>query len=162
MLKEHVTCIEELEKKGPKVQSVGVVKPLEIIDFAPVGNVHYRKLVTKGAQKDLFGGSAIKLDIPKYKYRYVFKDDKEGRIHELLCEDWEVGELYRKCEQYRDMGKYKNEDEVHAKVKEKMLRHITRYDHVYFVAGSHYRFPTYMIVGVLYPKKADFEKEEKR
>lgn len=157
LLIEHTICIEELERKGPKVQSLGVVKPLEIMDFAPVDNTHYEKLVTKGAQRDLFGKSAIKLDIPRYKYRYVFKDDKEGRVHELLCEDWEVGELYRNCEKYRKLGKYKDVAEVHSKVKEKMLSRITKYNHVYFVVGSHYRFPTYMIVGVVYPKKADFQ-----
>jgi hypothetical protein len=135
---------------------LGVVKPLEIMDFTPVDNAHYEKLVTRGAQRDLFGESAIRLDIPKYKYRYIFKDDKEGRTHELLCEDWEVGELYRNCERYREMGKYKDEEEVHLKVKEKMLNRITKYNHVYFIVGSHFRFPTYMIVGVVYPKKADF------
>jgi hypothetical protein len=155
MLKERMTCIEELEKKGPKVQSLGVIKPKKVLDFTPVNNVHYEKLVRKGAQTDLLGNSAVKLDIPKYKYRYEFTDDEEGRVHELLCEDWEVGELYRKCEEYRKEGKYKDEDEVHSKVREKMLGGIANNDHVYFIVGSHYRFSTFMIVGVIYPRKTD-------
>lgn len=157
LLKERKTCIEELEERGPKIKSLGVVKPTEILDFAPTSNPHYEKLVTKSAQMDLFGKPAVKLDIPEYKYRYIFKDDQEGRIHELLCEDWEVGELYRKCEKYREEGKYKDENEVHQKVREKMLYGITKNEHVYFVVGSHYRFPTYMIVGVIYPRKSDLK-----
>lgn len=155
LLKERITCIEDLERKTPKVQSLGVLKPRAMLDFTQVNNANYEKLVTKGAQTDLFGNSAIKLDIPKYKYRYEFTDDEEGRTHELLCEDWEVGELYRKCEAYRREGRYKDEEEVHLKVRKKMLNDITKRDHVYFIAGSHYRFSTFMIVGVVYPRKAD-------
>ena len=94
-------------------------------------------------------------DIPAYKYRYIFKDDTDGRTHELLCEDWEVGELYRKCEQYRKAGKYKDIEEVHQKVRHKMLKAIPKNKHLYFIVGSHYRFPTYMIIGIVYPRKAD-------
>ncbi len=157
LLKKRKSCIEDLEKKGSRVQSLGVVEPTEILDFAPTGNPHYEKLVTKSAQKDLFGKPVVKLDIPEYKYRYIFKDDQEGRTHELLCEDWEVGELYRKCKQYLEIGKYKDQKEVHQKVREKMLQGITKNGRVYFVVGSHYRFPTYMIVGVIYPKKSDLK-----
>lgn len=155
LLKQRVTCIEDLEVKGPRVQSLGVVEPNELLDFAPTSNPHYEALVTKSAQTDLFGQKVVKFDIPKFKYSYIFKDDASGRIHENLCEDWEVAELYRRCEQMRAEGKYKNENEVHQKVKEKMFSSIMKNKHVYFIVGSHYRFPTYMIVGVVYPRKAD-------
>jgi len=156
LLLDRMTCIEELEKKGPRVQSIGTVMPTEIIDFKPVDNKHYQELVTNKAQQDLFGKPALGLEIPKHKYQYVFKDDSTGRTHECLCEDWEVAELYRKCEQYRQQGKYKDENEVHEKVRNKMLHEINKYGHVHFIVGSHYRFPTYMIVGVVYPRKQDF------
>ena len=66
-------------------------------------------------------------------------------------------ELYRKCEEYRKAGKYKDEAEVHEKVREKMLNSIAKNKHLYFIAGSHFRFPTYMVVGVIYPRKADLD-----
>ena len=155
LLKQRLTTIEELEGKGTKVQSLGVVEPTELLDFAPTTNQHYEALVMKTEQTTLTGEKAVKLDIPKFKYRYIFKDDKEGRIHENLCEDWEVAELYRRCEQMRVEGKYKDENEVHQKVKDKMFNSIMKNKHVYFIVGSHYRFPTYMIVGVIYPRKGD-------
>ncbi|MFH1285639.1 MAG: hypothetical protein ABIH99_03580 [Candidatus Micrarchaeota archaeon] len=156
ILKKKISCIEKLEAEGPKKQSMGVVAPTQILNFLPTTNSHYEALLTKSAQRDLFGNSAVKLDIPKYKYRYVFKDEDgaEGRVHELLCEDWEVGELYRKCEDYRKLGKYKDENEVHQKVQEKMLA-IAKTKHIYFIVGSHFRFPTWMIVGVVYSKKSE-------
>jgi hypothetical protein len=155
LLKERVTCIEELEKLGPKTRSLGVVEPREILDFVQTDNPHYEKLVKRGSQENLFGEKAVKLEIPKYKYRYRFKDDIGGIVHETLCEDWEAVELYRHCEQYRKIGKYKDEAEVDQKVKQKMLHDITKNGRVYFVVGSHYRFPSYMVVGVIYPKKDD-------
>jgi len=155
LLQERKTCIEVLEENSPKVQSLGTVEPIEILDFKQVTNEHYQELITRKAQTDLSGKPAVKLEIPKYKYSYVFKDDAEGRTHECLCEDWEVGELYRNCEQRRKEGKYHDEREVYEKVRQKMLYDITKNKRVYFVIGSHYRFPTYMIVGVIYPRKTD-------
>jgi len=155
LLRERLTSIEDLEKKGVNVQSLGVVEPIQILDFAPTTNQHYAELLMKSEQTTLYGEKAVKLDVPKYKYRYIFKDDIEGRIHENLCEDWEVGELYRKCEDYRKKGKYRDEYEVHQKVREKMFNLITKNKHVYFIVGSHYRFSTYLIIGVIYPKKSD-------
>jgi len=154
LLKQRLTTIEELESKGPRVRSLGVLKPKEILGFEPTDNKHYQELVTKKAQLDLFGEPAMKLDVPKYKYRYLFKDDETGRVHELLCEDWEAAELYRHCEDYRKEGKYADENEVHGKMREKMVA-VAKTGHSYFVVGSHYRFPTHMIVGVVYPSKAD-------
>ncbi len=59
----------------------------------------------------------------------------------MLCEDWEVGELYRKCEEYRKQGKYKDENEVHQKVRQRMLERI-KPERAYFVVGSHFLYPT--------------------
>jgi hypothetical protein len=152
LLKARLTTIEELEAKTPKVQSLGVILPSQVLDFVPTDNPHYEEMVTKKAQTTLAGGSAVKLDIPLFKYRYIFKDDNDGREHELLCEDWEAAELYRHCEEYRKQGRYKDESVVHQKVKEKMLGLIGK-GPAYFIVGSHYRFPTYMVIGVIYPKK---------
>lgn len=158
MLKERLTTIEDIEKEGPKNHSLGVIEPKELLDFVPTTNKHYEELVKMSGQSDLSGRKAMKIDIPEYKYRYIFRDIVgEKRAHENLCEDWEVGELYRNCKRYLENGKYKDENEVHQKIKEKMLNRITKNGHFYFVVGSHFRFPTYMIVGVIYPKKSDLQ-----
>jgi len=155
LLKERVTTIEELEMKTPKMESLGVVIPKKVTDFIPADNKHYAELVQKGRQFDLLGNPAIKLEPPKFKYSYKFMDDEEGRMHEILCEDWEAVMLYMNCEKMRKEGKYPDEKTVHDKVKEKMLGDIFRKGRVYFIVGSHFRFPSFMIVGVVYPKKTD-------
>ncbi len=155
ILKGRVTTLEELARKGSKTESLGVIVPKEMIDFKEMDNSHYDESMKKAAQKNLGGERAVRLDIPAYKYQYVFKDDNGRTIHELLCEDWEVGELYRKCEENRKIGKYRDGNEVHQKVREKMLNEIGEKKPLYFIVGTHSRWPTFMIVGVIYPKKTD-------
>ncbi len=104
MLKQRITCIEVLSEKGTKTQSLGVIEPSQILNYSPMSNPQYLRYVTQGAQTDLFGEKAIKLEIPTHKYQYHFRDDP-----------------------YRKLGRYK--DEI--------------------------PFPTYIIVGVVYPKKTD-------
>ncbi len=157
LLVPRIGTIEEIEQKGIIKQSLGVVEPKEVFDFLRSDNPHYEKLVTIGKQLDLFGKPAMKLEPPKFKYSYKFKDDLDGRIHENLCEDWEAVMLYLNCEKMRLDGKYRDEKVVDEKVRQKMLYDIFKNGHVYFIVGSHYRFPTYMIVGVIYPTKGDLE-----
>ncbi|MFA4945938.1 MAG: hypothetical protein WC607_00130 [Candidatus Micrarchaeia archaeon] len=155
LLEPRVQTIEELEEKGARNESLGVVAPHKIYDFLETDNKHYEELLSKKAQRTLDGSQALRLEIPGHKYRYAFTDEENGRVHELLCEDWAVGELHRKCEDYRKNGRYADEKEVFEKVKAKMLG-AARKDGAYFIVGTHYRFNTFMIVGVLYPKKSDF------
>lgn len=110
-------------------------------------------MVMKG-QLTLGGAQAIRVDIPKYKYRFLFKDEPDGSIHEIICEDWELGELYRHCEIYRNQGKYGDEQTVHEKVGLRMLQR-ARLPGAFFVVGTHFRYGTPLIVGVVYPKKTD-------
>jgi len=156
LLKPRLQCLAEIQTKGPRVQSLGVVEAREVLDFVPSDNPHYEKLVTMGKQQDLFGRPALKLEPPLFKYSYRFRDDPSDDIHENLCEDWETVMLYFNCERQLRLGKYPDEKTVHEKVRQKMLTDIFRYGHVYFIVGSHFRFPTFMIVGVIYPKKGDF------
>ena len=75
----------------------------------------------------------------------------------MLCEDWEFGELFRNCKQMMKDGKYPDMATVHQKVTDKMMDIAGR--RPYFILGSHFRFPTYMIIGVIYPKKDERKKE---
>ena len=154
MLLKRITTIKSLEKRGHITVSLGVIKP-EIIDFQPMDNKKYEKVLGMGKQKTLFGKKAYRLEPPEYKSQYIFIDETGEKPHKMLCEDWEIERLYSSCKKYFKEGKYKSMDEVHEKVKDKMLNKITQYGHTYFIVGTHYRFNTYDIVGVIYPKKGD-------
>jgi len=157
LLNPKVTTIEKLSEKSHTEISLGVIKP-KIIDLQSIDNEKYEKLLTKHKQRDLFGKIAT-LEPPEYKYQIIFKDDSDGTKHEILCEDWELGMLYLKCKKYLDLGKYKSIDDVHNKVRQKILEDIQRKEHVYFIVGTHFRFGTYIVIGIIYPKKEDLKEQ---
>ena len=91
---------------------------------------------------------AYKLEPPEHKYQYIFTDE-DSKEHKILCEDWESVMLYFNCKKH-----YSNMEIVHEKVKDKMLK-ISKMARSYFIIGTHYRFNTNIIIGVIYPKKND-------
>ncbi|MBU0636147.1 hypothetical protein KKE06_03920 [Candidatus Micrarchaeota archaeon] len=153
LIKPKITNLSELEKKDHRKVSLGIIKP-KIRDFYEMTNKQFEKWSQQSKQKTLSNQSAQPLEIPqkKYGYRFLGQDNKK---HELLCEDWEIVELYRHCESYRKKGTYKDKQEVFEKIKQKMLGELPNKKDLFFVVGTHYRFPTYIIIGIVYPKKAD-------
>ncbi len=155
LLQSKLTTLEELHSKGHKEVSLGVVKP-EIIDFYDSENKHFEEMKEKSKQQTLKGGSVIKIDIPEKEFSYIFKCSRAcSTRHDMLCEDWEVAELYRNCKRYQKIGKYPDEKTVISKVRQKMYDWILQRKEVYFVVGTHFRFGTYIIIGVIYPRNAD-------
>jgi hypothetical protein len=149
--KPRITTIESLISHGAKTVSLGAIKP-ELIDFTLMDNKQYEEILGMSKQQTLTGKTAV-LEPPEHKYRYIFTDVKGEQPHKMLCEDWELERLYSGCKKKLRNGEYSSIDVVHEKVKDKMFRKITEHGHFYFVVGTHYRFPTYIIVGVLYPRK---------
>lgn len=155
LLQKRLTTLEYLRSKSHRDVSLGVVQP-KIIDFYESENKHYTEMINKEKQMTLFGEKAVKIDIPEKEFSYVFKcSDSCPGTHDMLCEDWELAELYRKCENYRKKGKYPDKETVFQKVKQRMLDDMLKKIEIYFVLGTHYRFDTYMIIGVVYPRKDD-------
>lgn len=156
MLDERLTSLETLTGKSHTEVSLGVIKP-RIINFFQDDKKNYEKYLDKKAQMTLLGKSAVRIDIPDKIFGYEFYcSDNCTKPHRIMCEDWEVGQLYRNCDRCRKEGKqgYSTDEEVFEKVKQKMLS----FNDVYFIVGTHFRFGTYVIVGIVYPKKGDLEK----
>jgi len=155
ILEKKLTTIEELVRQGHKKVSLGVIKP-EIIGFIEGEKQGLDKIMKKKEQKNLFMDDAVRIDPMTKKYSYVFKcGNPECKSHTMMCEDWELSELYRKCEQYRKAGNYKDENEVFEKVKQRFFNDMIKKKEIYFIVGTHYRFNSFMIVGVIYPKNTD-------
>ena len=154
-LDEKLTTLERLKKTGHSKASMGVVKPYEIVDFVEEDSSRYLKLKNKQKQQTLDGRSAIEIFIPKKTFSYVFKCSREcPKPHKITCEDWELTELYRKLQNRLNEGKYGSQEEVYGKIKDKFLSLTSKKD-FYFILGTHFRFNTYIIISVIYPKKSD-------
>ncbi len=155
LLEKRLTTLEELKKRNHREISLGVIKPI-VKDFVEEDSKNYEKLKKKKEQKTLSGKDAVEIDIAEKSFSYIFKcEDPNCKGHKILCEDWELAELYRKCEEYRKNGKYKDKREVFEKIKQRMLHDMLKKKEIYFILGTHYRFDTYIIIGIIYPRKSD-------
>ena len=157
LIEQKIISLEELYAKNPREVSLGIIKPNKLIDFVEEANENYKKIKEKGKQTTLIDGeSAVKIWIPKNLFSYKFNCSESCPIqHKIMCEDWELIALYRNCDKYREQGKYIDLNLVFEKVKYKFFNVLPNKRDFYFVVGTHYRFKTYIVVGVIYPKKAD-------
>ena len=62
-----------------------------------------------------------------------------------MCEDWELGALYRHY--------LPDNDKAFEKCRDKFLTQLLKKKNLHFMIGTHYRWKTPMIISVLYPKK---------
>ncbi|MBI5347321.1 MAG: hypothetical protein HZB66_01790 [Candidatus Aenigmarchaeota archaeon] len=155
MLDKKLTTLEHLHKQGHHIASLGAMKPI-IEDFHACDNIQEEKLIRMSTQMTLFGTKAMKIDVPEMNFNYIFRcGGQECKGHDMLCLDWELGELHRKCEEYRSHGKYKDDGEVFEKVGYRMMNDMLKKKCLYFIVGTHSTWGTYMIISVIYPRKDD-------
>lgn len=156
ILEKNLVSMEYLDSKKQTEISLGVIKPV-ITGFVAADNTHYSELQEKQKQQTILGQSAVLIDLPKKEFRYRFNCSGSATCpgHEMLCIDWELGELYRNCENYRILGKYPDETTVLEKVKQRMLDDMIKKPELFFIVGTHNRWGTYMVISIIYPKKSD-------
>jgi hypothetical protein len=146
------TSIEELETiRDSNHQTLGLIKPKEIIDFYKKNIDECRpweKELLSGTQKQLFGIYKSPLEkIPYWMgYNFICNGNK-CKGHNMMCEDWELLQLFRAMK-----VKYKTDDMAFSKVKEKYFDWMGKRD-VYFVVGTESRWNKFLIVSIFYPPK---------
>jgi hypothetical protein len=150
MLEERLTTMEELQTKKRYECTLGVVKP-KIIDMTWTDREeHVEKTENIKKQMTLDGKSVFTLEPLDKKFQYIFKCSSTcPNEHKIMCEDWELEELYRKL---KDKHGVNTACEM---VKNKFTREIYYEDNTYFIMGTHAIWNTWLIVSVIYPKKDD-------
>lgn len=87
-----------------------------------------------------------------YKFRYKFTTE-DGKVRNLMIEDWEIGMLYR-----NSFKSCKDEKSACQMVQNRYMRYAKERD-IYFFLGTSYEWQKknsedpYMIIGVFYPPK---------
>jgi len=147
----HVT-LDELQSKSHKEVSLGVIKPI-ILDFIWQKSGYYERIRNMEKQKTLTGESAVNIETPDKIFQYVFKCAEScEKIHKIICEDWELAELYRKVKK-----KSQTDEEAVKIVRYKFLNYMKSLKHLYFIMGTHNVYGTWLIISVIYPKKDDLK-----
>ena len=141
-----VTSLEALNKENA---SLGVIKP--IISDLEVKindtNVYDEQKYFSLTESFLERREKVKLPV---EVRYVFRCRGEKvckKPHKIIVIDWEVNELVRNV-----MRRTKDVNEIKRKIRWRFYDFMKKRD-LYFVVGTHFKFPKWLIIGILYPKK---------
>lgn len=141
---EHMQSCYDQEKR-----SLGIFKPKEIYDLKISKDpTTSRANPVLEIQMSLFQDSPKPLEILPYDFRYHFIcDEPTCKGHNMIVLDWEIYEAFRKWRNiYGEQGAL-------DKIKEKWLGQMCARDRdTHFIVGTHNRFPTFMVLGVFYPK----------
>ena len=145
--------IESLEsERESKRRTMGIIKP-KIIRFYKKPTADCREwekaLLGEGEQKTL-GGEVYKSPLEKIPYwiGYEFKcDDESCTGHNMMCEDWELLELFRRMK-----DKFKDYEVAFQKVYERYVNWMQNRD-VYFIVGTESKWNNFLIISVFYPPK---------
>ena len=145
---EHVApSLEYLKNKFTEDRtSLGLIKPVEVIDFIKKGKLQIYK-DKKEFQQSLFGPSMPVIEeIPHlFSYRFRCSGCAEKKEHNIQCEDWELMESYRRWGQtYQDVNVLW--DKLYQKFYTDMLD-----KDLYFYVGTFSQYPTWLIIGLYYP-----------
>ncbi|MDK2891882.1 hypothetical protein [Methanohalophilus sp.] len=99
------------------------------------------------------------LDLKRFSgddFRYLFTchGEENSKGHKLIVLDWEINELARNIIKAK-------EDITPEELKEKIrLKLIEFIRDLYLVLGTHFRYATWMIIGLLYPPKQDTKQKK--
>jgi hypothetical protein len=156
VLRQRSASLEELQAKQAEDRtSLGIFKPKVITDLViepddPEWKPQFKAAL---AQARLWENRTASKEPPRkvpYRFRYQFscEDTRCKANHEIMIEDWEVGALFWNL---RDRGA--SPQEAAQKVKHKFLNELCGPDRdTHFYVGTHSIYPTWMVIGVYYPK----------
>jgi hypothetical protein len=140
-----VSSIEKLKKEDA---SLGVIKP-ELTGIDVIINstdIYDQQTYFSLADDYLEKREKVKMPV-ELRYQFKCKDEPECKGHDIILIDWELNELARNL-----MRKEKDKKIIEDKIKNKFFDFMKTRD-LYFFMGTHFRFGTWIIIGLFYPQK---------
>lgn len=140
-----VASIEKLDKEGA---SLGVVKPellgveVKINSTNIYDNQTYFSLTGDYLEKR----EKVKMPV-ELRYHFKCKNEPECRGHKIILIDWELNELARNV-----MKREKDPKAIEEKIRARFFDFMKTRD-LYFFMGTHFRYGTWIIIGIFYPPK---------
>jgi hypothetical protein len=148
LLRSKVSSIEKLKEENA---SLGVVTP-ELLDVKI--DINSTEIYDRQQYFNLIGDFLVekreKVKMPvELRYHFRCKNDPTCKGHQIILLDWELNELARNI-----MRTDTDPILIEEKVRNKFFDFMKERD-LYFVMGTHFRFKTWMIIGIFYFKKKD-------
>lgn len=145
--------VSSIEKLSIENASLGVIKP-ELLDVEII--INSTNIYDNQAYFSLTGDYLEKREKVKMpvELRYIFKckDEAECKGHKIILLDWELNELARNV-----MRRDNDSKLIEEKIRTKFFDFMKTRD-LYFFMGTHFRFGTWIIIGIFYPKQQKKEK----
>ena len=138
-----------MEKLKEGDASLGIIKPREDFKADVVvndTNLHDEQTYLAATEKFLEKREKVKLPV-ELRYRFFCKGEPTCRGHHIILMDWELNELARNI-----LKKDKNKKKAEHKIWKKFVGFMKGRD-LYFVMGTHFKYKTWIIIGVFYPEK---------
>jgi len=147
-IKKILPLVSSIEKLEGEKASLGVIKP--ILSGIEV-KVNDTKIYDDQACFSMTGDFMEKREKVKMpiELRYQFKcaNEIDCKGHKIILIDWELNELVRNL-----LKKEKDAKIVQQKIKERFYDFMLERD-LYFILGTHFKFGTWMVIGLFYPPK---------
>src|SRR3989344_1109578 len=148
VLKRILPCVASVEKLKKEKASLGAVKP-ELEDMEICVNdtrLYDDQTYLSAAEGFLEKREKVKMPV-ELRYKFKCKGEKDCSGHRMILIDWELNELTRNI-----MRNEKDKIIIEQKIREKFFNFMKKRD-LYFILGTHFKFGTWMIIGLFYPKK---------
>jgi len=150
VLQRIVPMVSSIEKLKKENASLGVIKPeLTGIDVIINSTDIYDDqtyFLLVDDYLDLEKREKVKIPV-ELRYRFKCKNEPECKGHNIILIDWELNELARNV-----MRREKDKKIMENKIKNKFFDFMKTRD-LYFFMGTHFRYGTWIIIGLFYPQK---------
>jgi len=149
-----VTSIEVLKEQKA---SLGIVKPelkdieiqinsTETVDNQTYFNITGDYLNACNPEDFLEKREAVKMPVT-VRYHFKCHGDPTCKGHKIIVIDWELNELARNI-----MKNDSDPESIANKIRYKLFDFMKQRD-LYLIMGTHYRYATWLIIGIYYPPK---------
>ena len=151
--------------KEQEGRSLGVIKPQKVIDFTRTkkeNSAKWEQDLLNGNQeileKYISGRSYLEVRPIEYIpwiFRYHFKcNDLRCKGHNIMCEDWELLQLWRNLKIDADKkGIILSDDKRFEKLRNKFFDYFLNKRDLNFIMGTESYYNNWLIIGVYYPPK---------
>ncbi|CAG1021709.1 hypothetical protein DOJK_01191 [Patescibacteria group bacterium] len=148
ILQRIIPLVFSIEKLNKEDASLGVIKPeLTGIDVKINSTEIYDGQTYFSVAGDyLEKREKVKMPV-ELRYQFKCKNEPECKGHNIILIDWELNELARNV-----MRNEKDKKIIENKIKFKFFDFMKTRD-LYFLMGTHFRFSTWIIIGLFYPQK---------
>lgn len=149
ILPKIAPSLEHLEEQYREDKtSLGLIKPQDVIKFYTREELR-QPPESKEFQRSLDNLIIPIIDIIPHIFAYKFKcaGCSETKVHDIMCEDWELFEAYRSWwKTYPDVKLLW--ENLHKKFFDTMIE-----QDIHFYMGMYSQQPTWLIIGLYYPPK---------